>query len=105
MLATRSRPRPRRSVSSPRRSGWPRQRRSSPGSATSGLTPTEERVAELIASGMTYREAADALFISPKTVQWNVSNVYRKLGVRSGTELAALLATRRAPAAEDPSTE
>jgi len=53
------------------------------------LTPTEERVAELIASGQTYRQAADALFTSPKTVQWNLSKVYRKLGIRSRAELAA----------------
>ncbi len=58
-----------------------------------GLTPTEERVAQLIASGRTYRETADALFISPKTVQWNLSKIYRKLGIRSRTELAARLAT------------
>lgn len=57
-----------------------------------GLTPTEARVAELIAAGRTYREAADALFISPKTVQWNLSKIYRKLGIRSRAELAARLA-------------
>ena len=51
------------------------------------LTPTEERVAELIAAGRTYQEAADALFISPKTVQWNLSKVYRKLGITSRSEL------------------
>ena len=39
---------------------------------------TEER-AELLASGLTYQQAADALFVSPKTVQWNVSKIYRKL--------------------------
>jgi DNA-binding CsgD family transcriptional regulator len=60
-----------------------------------GLTPTEERIAELIALGRTYREVADALFISPKTVQWNLSKVYRKLGVRSRAELAARLAAGR----------
>ncbi len=48
-----------------------------------GLTPTEERVAELLASGLTYQQAADTLFVSPKTVQWNVSKIYRKLGIRS----------------------
>ena len=58
----------------------------------SGLTPTEERVAALIASGRTYKEAADELFISPKTVQWNLSKVYRKLGIRSRAELPARLA-------------
>jgi DNA-binding CsgD family transcriptional regulator len=56
------------------------------------LTATERRVAELIASGRTYREAADELFISPKTVQWNLSKVYRKLGIRSRAELPARLA-------------
>jgi DNA-binding CsgD family transcriptional regulator len=60
-----------------------------------GLTPTEDRIAELIASGHTYREAADALFISPKTVQWNLSKVYRKLGIRSRAELAGRLSAER----------
>jgi DNA-binding CsgD family transcriptional regulator len=60
----------------------------------SGLTPTEERVATLIAAGRTYREAADELFISPKTVQWNLSKVYRKLGIRSRAELPTRLAAR-----------
>jgi DNA-binding CsgD family transcriptional regulator len=58
----------------------------------SGLTVTERRIADLIASGRTYREAADELFISPKTVQWNLSKVYRKLGIRSRAELPARLA-------------
>jgi DNA-binding CsgD family transcriptional regulator len=56
------------------------------------LTATEAQVAELIAAGRTYREAADALFISPKTVQWHLSKIYRKLGIRSRAELAAVLA-------------
>jgi DNA-binding CsgD family transcriptional regulator len=51
--------------------------------AADALTPTEQRVAELVAAGGTYREVANALFISPKTVQWNLSKVYRKLGIRS----------------------
>jgi DNA-binding CsgD family transcriptional regulator len=59
------------------------------------LTPTEERVAELVAAGRTYREVGDALFISPKTVQWNLSKIYRKLGVRSRAEMAAKLASER----------
>jgi DNA-binding CsgD family transcriptional regulator len=67
--------------------------------ATPGvLTPTEERVAALVAAGGTYREVADALFISPKTVQWNLSKIYRKLGVRSRAELAAKLAADQTPA-------
>ena len=46
-----------------------------------------------MAAGHTYREVADTLFISPKTVQWNLSKIYRKLGVRSRAELAATLST------------
>jgi DNA-binding CsgD family transcriptional regulator len=60
--------------------------------APGGLTPTEERVAVLVAAGRTYREVADELFISPRTVQWTLSKIYRKLGVRSRGELAARLA-------------
>jgi DNA-binding CsgD family transcriptional regulator len=56
------------------------------------LTPTEKRVAELVANGATNQEVARALFLAPKTVEWNLSRIYRKLGVRSRTELAAWLA-------------
>jgi DNA-binding CsgD family transcriptional regulator len=57
-----------------------------------GLTPTERRVAELVAQGHTNREVADRLFLSPKTVAANLTSVYAKLGVRSRTELARHLA-------------
>ncbi|MGZ5287892.1 MAG: helix-turn-helix transcriptional regulator [Actinomycetota bacterium] len=53
------------------------------------LTPTEERVAALVAAGSTNREAADALFVSIHTVEANLKRIYRKLGVRSRTELAS----------------
>jgi DNA-binding CsgD family transcriptional regulator len=53
------------------------------------LTPTEERVAALVAGGSTNREAADALFVSIHTVEANLKRIYRKLGVRSRTELAS----------------
>jgi DNA-binding CsgD family transcriptional regulator/sugar phosphate isomerase/epimerase len=52
-----------------------------------GLTPTERRVAELAASGMTNRDVAAALFISTKTVEHNLARVYRKLGIHSRAEL------------------
>lgn len=64
---------------------------------TKELTPTEQRIAALIASGLTYRETADSLFISPKTVQWNLSKIYRKLGIRSRSELPARLAADTRP--------
>jgi DNA-binding CsgD family transcriptional regulator len=51
------------------------------------LTPSEQRVAELAASGMRNRDVAAALFISPKTVEANLARVYRKLGIKSRAEL------------------
>jgi DNA-binding CsgD family transcriptional regulator len=51
------------------------------------LTAAEQRVAELAASGMTNRDVAAALFISPKTVEATLGRVYRKLGIRSRAEL------------------
>src|SRR5262249_6457988 len=53
------------------------------------LTPTERSVAELVAVGRTNREVADAMFVSPSTVSANLKRIYRKLGVRTRTELAA----------------
>jgi DNA-binding CsgD family transcriptional regulator len=58
-------------------------------SAGLGLTQTEERVAALAASGLTNREIAAQLFISPKTVQANLGKVYEKLGIHSRAELGA----------------
>jgi DNA-binding CsgD family transcriptional regulator len=52
------------------------------------LTETERRIAGLVAEGRSNGEIAKALFLSRKTVEWNLSNVYRKLGVRSRAELA-----------------
>jgi ATP/maltotriose-dependent transcriptional regulator MalT len=56
------------------------------------LTTTEQRVAELIGSGASNRGAADALFISVRTVETHVAAIYRKLGVRSRAEVAKWLA-------------
>jgi DNA-binding CsgD family transcriptional regulator len=53
------------------------------------LTETEQRIAALVAQGRTNQETADALFVSPSTVQANLKHIYQKLGVRSRTELAA----------------
>lgn len=58
------------------------------------LTPTERQVADLVALGRTNREAAEALFMSVNTVETHLSRIYRKLGVRSRTELAAKLGER-----------
>jgi DNA-binding NarL/FixJ family response regulator len=56
--------------------------------ATNALTPTEQRVAELVAEGRTNREVAEELFVSVKTVEANLSRIFHKVGVRSRTELA-----------------
>jgi DNA-binding CsgD family transcriptional regulator len=73
------------------------------GQAPLDLTPTEERVAELVVAGHTNREVADMLYVSVRTVESNLTKTYRKLNVRSRTELAARVpAKRSAPSAHDP---
>ncbi len=56
------------------------------------LTPQELQVALVVARGATNREAAEELFLSPKTIEYHLGHVYGKLQVRSRTELARLLA-------------
>ena len=55
------------------------------------LTETERRIAELAADGRSNREIAGELFVSERTVESNLTRAYRKLGVRSRTELARKL--------------
>lgn len=71
-------------------SGIESDRRDAPGDNAGGLrslTPQELQVALAVARGSTNREAAAALFLSPKTIEFHLGNTYRKLGVRSRTEL------------------
>jgi DNA-binding CsgD family transcriptional regulator len=58
------------------------------------LTPTEQEVADLVGSGLTNREVANALFLSVSTVEANLRRIYRKLDVRSRTELSRKLSER-----------
>ena len=58
------------------------------------LTPAERRIAEQAAVGASNRDIAQALFITPKTVENHLGNAYRKLGVASRGELNDALATR-----------
>jgi DNA-binding CsgD family transcriptional regulator len=58
---------------------------------STALTPTEAQIAHLVAEGRTNREVAEALFVSVHTVEANLTRIYRKLGVRSRTELARKL--------------
>jgi DNA-binding CsgD family transcriptional regulator len=66
-----------------------------PGASGDELTPSERRVAELAASGLTNREVAGELFISPKTVEANLARAYRKLGIHSRAELGARMMEER----------
>jgi DNA-binding CsgD family transcriptional regulator len=71
------------------------------------LSRTELRIAELVAQRRSNPEVAAYLGLSPKTVEWHLSHVYRKLGVRGRGELPAALAGAtplgRAAAEVDPS--
>ena len=52
------------------------------------LTPTERRIADLVAAGRSNPEVAAALFVSVKTVEANLTRIYRKLGLRGRVDLA-----------------
>jgi DNA-binding CsgD family transcriptional regulator len=60
--------------------------RSSPRGELSG---TEAEIVELVIEGRSNKEVAQVLHLSPKTVEWNLSKIYRRFGVHSRTELAA----------------
>ena len=64
-------------------------------SGLEALTPSERRVAEMAADGLSNRDIAQALFVTPKTVEVHLSNAYRKLDIHSRGEL---------PNALDPAT-
>jgi DNA-binding CsgD family transcriptional regulator len=55
------------------------------------LTPQEMQIAILLSAGRTTREAASAMFLSPKTIEYHLRNVYRKLDCRNRGELSAAL--------------
>jgi DNA-binding CsgD family transcriptional regulator len=68
-----------------------------------GLTEQERTVARLVATGRTNKEVAASMLLSVKTVQFHLTRVYAKLGVRSRAELAARFAGGQAPGASGPS--
>lgn len=61
-----------------------------------GLTPTELQVAELVATGASNTEIADALFLAEGTVKNHVSALLRKLDQRDRTRLALFLSKQLA---------
>src|SRR5262249_20725799 len=56
-----------------------------------GLTPSEQRVADLVAGGLSNKQIAAQLFVSVSTVEAHLSSVYAKLGIHSRTQLAQRL--------------
>jgi DNA-binding CsgD family transcriptional regulator/exonuclease VII small subunit len=54
---------------------------------TDSLTPSERRIAGMAAEGMTNRQIAQALFVTPRAVEMHLSNSFRKLDIKSRTQL------------------
>lgn len=61
-------------------------------SGPAALTPAELRTARMAAEGLTNREIAQALFVSTKTVEWQLSHAYSKLGIKGRGELSSTFA-------------
>jgi len=72
-----------------------RGERKRPGRGWESLTPTEIRVGELVAAGLTNPQIGERMFISRGTVKVHLSHIFAKLGIASRSELAAEV-TRRA---------
>jgi DNA-binding CsgD family transcriptional regulator len=72
----------------------PRSIPAGPRSSWASLTGAEEAVVDLVANGMTNREAASELFLAPDTINTHLRHAFGKLGIRSRVELARLAAER-----------
>ena len=59
-------------------------------STVDNLTPQELQTARLVKQGLSNREVAERMYVSPRTVEYHLSHAYQKLGVRSRVELAQL---------------
>ncbi|MEO7818080.1 MAG: LuxR C-terminal-related transcriptional regulator, partial [Actinomycetota bacterium] len=75
-----------------------RGKRSRPSSGWGSLTPTEARVTELVSEGLTNPQIAERLFVSKRTVQTHLYNIFAKLYVQNRTELAAEVVKRSSKA-------
>ncbi|GAA4632183.1 LuxR family transcriptional regulator [Actinoallomurus vinaceus] len=72
-----------------------------PAAVLDALTPQELRIAGLVADGLSSKQIAARLFLSPRTVEYHLYKIYPKLGIGSRTELARLVVLQKAPVAED----
>ena len=69
------------------------------------LTAQEFQVARFVAKGLSNREVGAQLFLSPRTIDFHLRNVFAKLEIASRTELAILKLDAHAPAGAAPATE
>jgi DNA-binding NarL/FixJ family response regulator len=74
-----------------------------PGRTTGTLTATEARIAELVAEGKKNKEIASAMFVSVATVEAHLTRIYRKLEIRTRSELTRLVADGEIDVEDDPS--
>src|SRR5271154_4009911 len=81
-----------------------RGRAERPAHGWEALTPSEIAVVEAITSGMTNREAAAHLFLSPHTVSTHMRHVFQKLQINSRVELARIAADHSGERASQPAT-
>ena len=77
-----------------RRCHW--RRRERPVSGWESLTETERSVADLVAQGLTNRQAADRMFLSPHTIDFHLRQIFRKLEIDSRVSLTRLTIERDA---------
>jgi DNA-binding CsgD family transcriptional regulator len=70
--------------------------RRGPRARSDELTPQQLQIATMVAEGKTNRNIADSLFLSPKTIEFHLGHVYRKLDVSNRTELTRALLTSSA---------
>ncbi|MFG2101077.1 AAA family ATPase [Micromonospora echinaurantiaca] len=72
-----------------------------PPAVLDALTPQELRIASLVADGLSSKQIAAQLILSPRTVEYHLYKIYPKLGIGSRTELARLVVLQKAPVTEE----